>query len=111
MNRKNISNGHPGEKPNIVGVDFSGSKNSNTTAVTTAVFRNNLLEITDCYPLGSKLESAHGKLRNLLEDLPNDAVVAMDFPFSIPRVPPCVSLNSSSPVQPLCLICGKRQPE
>ena len=70
---------------NIVGVDFSGSQNNNTTAITKAVFRNNCLEITDCYPSGSKLVRAHSDLINLLKCLPDDAVVAMDFPFSIPK--------------------------
>ena len=69
----------------IIGVDFSGSKKNNTTAVTSAVLRNNILQVTDCHPLESKLDSAESLLRKLLEGLHKDSVVAMDFPFSIPK--------------------------
>ena len=70
----------------IVGVDFSGAKTNNTTQVTMAVLRGTILELKKCDPLPKSLPSTHDELRNRISRLPCNAVVAMDFPFSVPRL-------------------------
>ena len=75
---------------NIVGVDFSGRETRNTTWVTEAVVQNGVLSISKCHRPSFKNPSlsrknAHDKLVKLLRELPNEAVAAMDFPFSVPR--------------------------
>ena len=69
----------------IVGVDFSGRKKRNTTAVTVAVLRGEVLEIKPYQSLPKTLPETHDKLIQSMEAMPPDAVVALDFPFSVPQ--------------------------
>ena len=67
----------------IVGVDFSGAVekgNRSNTWITEAQLHGGTLEIEDCRPI------QRTALTEFLEDLQDgDSVVAMDFPFSVPR--------------------------
>ena len=70
----------------IIGVDFSGNGRENTTWVTEAeLYQNGHLQIQSCSHLSRKRKKAHKKLEKLLKGLPDGAVAAMDFPFSVPR--------------------------
>ena len=69
----------------IVGVDFSGAKTKNTTQMTMAVLEGHTLKLQPLEPLPKKLASTHEELKNRIQGLPDNAVVAMDFPFSVPR--------------------------
>ena len=68
----------------IVGVDFSGREKGNTTQVTMAVLLGDVLQLQPCDPLPKRLPGTHNKLIELLEGLRSDAVVGLDFPFSVP---------------------------
>jgi hypothetical protein len=68
----------------IVGVDFSGRANRNTTEVTTAMLRGDVLEVQPYRPLPRTLPATHNTLIAVLTQLQPDAVVALDFPFSVP---------------------------
>ena len=64
----------------IVGVDFSGGGDDAATGntwVTKGCFGGNVLTIDKCYPIGRT------ELKQLLLELPNDAVAALDFPFGV----------------------------
>lgn len=64
----------------IVGVDFSGAKADNATWKTEARLQGTTLEITACSRVNRKA------LTEFLEGVQDSkAVVAMDFPFSVPR--------------------------
>ena len=70
----------------IVGVDFSGAKEDNNTWITEGFLET---EDSDDLKKGAViLESCKSvpreKLAELLKALPNDAVAALDFPFSVP---------------------------
>ena len=69
----------------IIGVDFSGAKYDNATAVTEAVLQGKELTVESCILFSGTRESAHYRLEQLLRKLPDDSVVAMDFPFSVPK--------------------------
>lgn len=69
----------------IIGVDFSGRKTGNTTEYTMAVLRGDVLELKPYQPLPKTLPATHNELINRMEALPPDAVVALDFPFSVPQ--------------------------
>ena len=69
----------------IVGVDFSGGQTGNTTRFTKGVVRGKTLELELHNPLPKTLPDTHNELKKLIHGLPNDAVVALDFPFSVPR--------------------------
>ena len=71
----------------IVGVDFSGAEKTNGTCVTKGVLRNHVLELESCDHLSSKRDIALGALEQELHRLAEakNSVVAMDFPFSVPR--------------------------
>ena len=68
-----------------MGVDFSGGQTGNTTRFTKGVVRGKTLELELHDPLPKTLPATHNKLKELIQGLPNDAVVALDFPFSVPR--------------------------
>ena len=68
----------------IVGVDFSGREKRNTTEVTMAVLRGDVLELKPYQALPKTLPATHIRLIERLKTLPADAVVALDFPFSVP---------------------------
>ena len=67
----------------IVGVDFSGAQekgNQSNTWITEARLHGDTLEIEDCRPI------QRAALIEFLENLQEgDSVVAMDFPFAVPR--------------------------
>ena len=67
-----------------MGVDFSGRKTGNTTEYTMAVLRGDVLELKPYQPLPKTLPATHNKLIEVLKKLLPDAVVALDFPFSVP---------------------------
>lgn len=69
----------------IVGVDFSGQVRGNTTWATEAVLRDNTLDVKLCCRPSGNRDRAYEKLEELLHELRDDAVVALDFPFSLPR--------------------------
>lgn len=69
----------------IVGVDFSGRKSGNTTWVTKAALQGNTLDVDLCCRPAGNRGKAYEKLENLLHELRDDAVGALDFPFSLPR--------------------------
>ena len=73
------------DRNTVMGVDFSGAKTKNTTRVTLAVLRDNILELKPHEPLPTRLPQVHQELRNRILCLPRDAVVALDFPFSVPQ--------------------------
>ena len=64
----------------IIGVDFSGANEKRVvnTWVTKAQLQDHELVIESCRPI------KRDDLKNLLLHLPNHAVAAMDFPFSVP---------------------------
>ena len=68
----------------IVGVDFSGRGTGNTTQVTMAMLQGDVLQLQPCDPLPKRLPDTHERLIELLESLCSDAVVGLDFPFSVP---------------------------
>ena len=68
----------------IVGVDFSGALTNNTTQTTVAVLHDDYLELKPRERLPRSLPSTHDKLAERIKRLPNDTVVALDFPFSVP---------------------------
>ena len=68
----------------IIGVDFSGRKTGNTTQVTMAMLQGDVLQLQHCDPLPKRLPDTHERLIELLEGLCSDAVVGLDFPFSVP---------------------------
>ena len=64
----------------IIGVDYSGAKTDNATWKTEAVMRGGTFEIILCSRIKRK------PLTEFLEGLQdNDAVVGLDFPFSVPQ--------------------------
>ncbi len=69
----------------ILGVDFSGAEKSNGTSVTNGVLRDTVLELKSCDHLSPKRDVALNELEQQLCDLPKNSVVAIDFPFSVPR--------------------------
>lgn len=69
----------------IVGVDFSGAERRNATWVTKAVLRGNVLHVELCCRPSVNKDKAYEKLEKLLQELRDDAVVALDFPFSLPQ--------------------------
>ncbi len=68
----------------VMGVDFSGREKGNTTQVTVAVLRGDVLQLQPCDPLPTSLPCTHIRLIDLLHGLSRDAVVGLDFPFSVP---------------------------
>ena len=64
----------------IIGVDFSGGNEAKgvKTWVTEGYYDGGKLTLCCCYPIG------RDGLEKLLMNLPNRAVAAMDFPFSVP---------------------------
>jgi hypothetical protein len=65
----------------IIGVDFSGEDGDDKvgkTWVTKGLFDGDKLTIEDCHPI------SRNDLKKLLMKLPDCAVAAMDFPFSVP---------------------------
>ncbi len=66
---------------NIIGVDFSGAEAEGKTWVTEGHLRDNTLIINDCHPIRS---ISRAELETLLKKMPDGAVAAMDFPFSVP---------------------------
>jgi len=72
----------------VLGVDFSGRGTDNATWVTTGCLRGEVLEVVECCRMARKREKAHSELEKRLLKLaeqPDNAVIAMDFPFSLPR--------------------------
>ena len=69
----------------VLGVDFSGGETDNSTQVTQGVLRGSDLELKPRVSLPKRLPATHDKLKELIRSLPSDAVVALDFPFSVPR--------------------------
>ena len=69
----------------IVGVDFSGDEKDNAIWITKASFQDGILELESCDRLSKKRDEAIGELENRLIKLTPDAIVAMDFPFGLPR--------------------------
>ena len=65
----------------IVGVDFSGAQGDNATWITKAVLQGETLEIKDCDRIKRRILTEY--LESLMDDA--DAIVAMDFPFSVPQ--------------------------
>jgi Protein of unknown function (DUF429) len=62
----------------IIGVDFSGAKSDQHTWLARGFLDNGALELRDCRPIG------RAQLTDLLSGLPDEAVAALDFPFSVP---------------------------
>lgn len=69
----------------VMGVDFSGAETRNATQVTEAVLRGEVLELKPYRTLPRSMPKTHEELKRRIWRLPNNAVVAMDFPFSVPR--------------------------
>ena len=69
----------------IMGVDFSGAQTRNATRFTMGGLNGDVLELEQRDPLPKTLPATHNKLKELIQGLPDDAVVALDFPFSVPR--------------------------
>ena len=63
----------------IVGVDFSGAKSDNATWVTKALLEEEGIRLLSSQP------TRRAELAELLPSLPQDTVVALDFPFSVPH--------------------------
>ena len=63
----------------ILGVDFSGAKHDKNTWLTRGVLEDGVLVLTSCQPL------PRARLADLLASLPETAVAALDFPFSVPK--------------------------
>ena len=81
---------------NILGVDFSGAKTNNRTEVTKAIWLDGVLKVEAYEPLPRKLPFVHEALQKRILNLPHDAIVALDFPFSVPQpfaleLAPCAS--------------------
>lgn len=72
------------EAVKILGVDFSGDQRRNSTHATKGVLRGNILELESCEAMPKTLPAAHDELKGLIQGLTGDAVVALDFPFSVP---------------------------
>jgi hypothetical protein len=64
--------------PEIIGVDFSGAKSDQHTWLAQGFLDNGALELQDCRPV------PRARLVDLLAGLPDQAVAALDFPFSVP---------------------------
>ena len=62
----------------VVGVDFSGAKADSNTWVAQGCLDGGHLHLTDCRPV------SRSELVDLLVSLPDNAVAALDFPFSVP---------------------------
>ena len=62
----------------IIGVDFSGAKSDQHTWLARGFLDNGALELCDCRPI------SRAQLTGLLAGLPDEAVAALDFPFSVP---------------------------
>ncbi len=62
----------------IIGVDFSGAKSDQYTWLAWGFLDNRALELRECRPVG------RAQLTGLLAGLPDGAVAALDFPFSVP---------------------------
>lgn len=62
----------------IIGVDFSGAKSDQHTWLARGFLGNGVLELCECCPVGRT------QLTGLLAGLPDEAVAALDFPFSTP---------------------------
>ena len=73
------------DEKTVMGVDFSGAQKKNSTQMTLAVLRDNVLELKPHEPLPTRLPQAHKELRKRILFLPRDAVVALDFPFAVPQ--------------------------
>ena len=69
----------------IIGVDFSGAETNNSTWITQASLDGNCLRVCRCWRPNRQRDVAHQQLFELLVGLPNSAVAAMDFPFSVPQ--------------------------
>ena len=69
----------------VLGVDFSGAEISNTTWVTKAVLQDKTLSVKCCYRPSRNRNEAYETLEKRLLELSPSAVVALDFPFSVPR--------------------------
>lgn len=71
------------------GIDYSGSINAGEKIwITEAIYKENQIDIQDCYSIKSKLnisnrKDANGFLVQLIERNP-DSVFGFDFPFSLP---------------------------
>ena len=63
----------------IAGVDFSGAKTDNRTWVTSGRLEGSILDLADCRAV------PRARLAELLLELPEGSVAALDFPFSVPR--------------------------
>lgn len=61
-----------------IGVDFSGARGDSNTWITEGDFDGDRLALRRCYAIG------RDDLTQKLMELPPDAVVALDFPFSVP---------------------------
>lgn len=68
----------------IMGVDFSGAETKNGTEVTEAVLRGSTLELKPYEALPKELPCTHNELKKRILDLPCNAVISLDFPFSVP---------------------------
>lgn len=69
----------------ILGVDFSGAETNNTTWVTEAALQDKTLSVKCCYRPSRKRKEAYCILEKRLLEMSPAAVVALDFPFSVPR--------------------------
>lgn len=69
----------------VVGVDFSGAKERNTTQFTMGVLNGAVLELKPYESLPKKLPATHNKLLEVIKGLSSNDVVALDFPFSVPK--------------------------
>jgi hypothetical protein len=68
-----------GKVTEIIGVDFSGARSDQHTWLARGFLDNDVLELRDCRPV------SRSQLTDLLAGLPDQAVAALDFPFSVPR--------------------------
>ena len=64
---------------NVIGVDFSGDKRDHKTWVAQWEAHGDNLTLTECRSMSRK------QLTRLLADYKEPVIVAMDFPFSVPR--------------------------
>ena len=71
----------------IMGVDFSGAEKTNATWVCEGSLNKGkgVLTIRKLRSLSKRREEAHNELKSLLQKLPINSVVGMDFPFSVPE--------------------------
>ena len=64
---------------NIIGVDFSGAKSDRNTWLAQGSLSNTTLTLNECHPI------TRSELTDLLAELTDPTVAALDFPFSVPQ--------------------------